>query len=423
MHPHTETPAGDPIAIAQTGIRLRNEGNYPEAAQIFKALIDRFPERVYGWQELAVLQAAQGAGDQALRLFRQAARIDPTDFQSCKHLVLHEIGLGRLADARASLAAHQPRTARDRQMIEMYRYFVDYIEAYPERRALGLVDRFEKGGRFLPPAMVEERILAAVADKTPLSLIRLGDGEGAWLSLSPEDEAKFAPLYEANRRKTLKVWFGTDAPYESREFMASRGRLLKAVRDADVIGVPYGLRIAHEYRVLGLNGVASCVNILRALDPADAGKGYCSQDIHVDLHQSGFFPKLLGLPVDVGVVSCHPDLGYRLAKRWGARVTRMLIVPEEMGFAEVADGLSAITGISGLSEPHFPLVYNRILEKLLGGAGQARVWLVAAGYFGKIYCDAIRDGGGVALDVGSIVDGWCGNVTRPYLQSIAAYRL
>jgi hypothetical protein len=415
--------ASDPLAMAQAGILLRERGEYGEATRIFKGLMDQFPHLVYGWQEMAVLLALQGAMQQALRLFSQAARIDPTDFQSCKHLILHQIRLGLLNEARVSLRAHQPSAPEYQELVAVYNDFINYIEEHPESFALKLIDSFEKGDRFLSPALVEERILSAVEAKTPLSLIRLGDGEGAWFFMPPAEEQKYARLYEYNRRKTLKVWFGTDSDYKSPSFMASRQHLMNAIQNADLVGIPSGLRIIHEYKVAGLNGVSSCVNIVRRLDPAAPTTQYCSQDTHIDLHLRGFFPKLLATPMDIGIISCHPDLGYRLAKSWGARVVQMLIVPEEMGFTAVHEGLSAITGVSGMSDPHFPIVYNRTIEKLRRDASRARVWLVAAGYFGKIYCGAIRDAGAIALDVGSIVDGWSGAVTRPYLTGIDHFRL
>jgi hypothetical protein len=55
------------------------------------------------------------------------------------------------------------------------------------------------------------------------------------------------------------------------------------------------------------------------------------------------------------------------------------------------------------------------VERLRREAQQATIWLIAAGYLGKIYCDEVREAGGIALDVGSVVDGWCGKLTRPTL--------
>ena len=40
------------------------------------------------------------------------------------------------------------------------------------------------------------------------------------------------------------------------------------------------------------------------------------------------------------------------------------------------------------------------------------VFLVAGGLLGKIYCDRIRELGGIALDIGALADAWMGHNTR-----------
>jgi hypothetical protein len=40
--------------------------------------------------------------------------------------------------------------------------------------------------------------------------------------------------------------------------------------------------------------------------------------------------------------------------------------------------------------------------------------LIGAGYAGKVIVDEARRRGGVALDLGSIFDGWLGHHTRSY---------
>ena len=39
--------------------------------------------------------------------------------------------------------------------------------------------------------------------------------------------------------------------------------------------------------------------------------------------------------------------------------------------------------------------------------------LVGAGALGKAYCEAVRQQGGVAVDIGSGFDGWAGVMSRP----------
>jgi hypothetical protein len=416
----------DPLHRAKAGIELRERGDHAAAEAIFQALIERFPHSVYGWQEMGVLQAMRGQAQEALRLFAQAVDCEAAGFLTRRHLVLQQVKLGLIDDAERSLRAHPPGPPPVPGQIAVLEDFVAFVHAFPQERGVQLARSFEFGGHWLEVRQVEQRIFDALAAGAPLSFIRLGDGEGAWLPVDRDDEARFARLYEANRRDTLQVWFGHDGDYGRASFMATRERLRLAVDQADIIGIPYPARMAHEYRVASVRGVSACVNIMRCLNAArDGGRGaaYCSHDMHLELHLGDFFRRLAAMGVTFGVISCHPELGYRLVKAFGAKVVRMVVVPEEMGFTKVDPRLSPITGISGMTESHFPLAFDRITMRLAAEGGAAQVWLVAAGYLGKLYCDTIRSAGSIALDVGSIVDGWCGTVTRPYLEKIEQFRL
>jgi hypothetical protein len=102
--------------------------------------------------------------------------------------------------------------------------------------------------------------------------------------------------------------------------------------------------------------------------------------------------------------------------RTGARVEFSHLVPEEKGMINVL-------GSNGVRRSHFPLVYNDIVSNLRRESQQGRVWIVAAGILGKRYCAEVRAQGGVALDVGSIVDGWLGKATRPTFRVMSEFAL
>lgn len=407
----------DPRELADAGIRLRDSGAYHQAEEIFQSLIDRFPDVVYGWQEMAVLRCATGRQDEALALLRRGVEVDPSDLLTRKNLAFLLLAQGDADEAKTVLSAHFRENAPAGAAVNALVQFIDFVIESPREPMLELIEHFEQSGCYLPPEAVGARIIRAVESHEPFSLIRLGDGEGAWLHISEADETRFADLYEANRRAILRIWFGSDALYSSRSFVALGSRLTKLVQQTDLIGLPSGLRLASEYRTQSIRSIPSCVNILRnlraRLESAHPAS-YCGQDIHLDLHLSGFWRALLSMPFTFGVVSCHPGLGYRLARSFGSRVVRAIIVPEEKGFSQIA-------GISGMSEPHYPRAFIRTVERLRREAQQAMIWFIAAGYLGKFYCDAIREVGGIALDVGSIVDGWCGKVTRPTMKEIKRF--
>ena len=77
---------------------------------------------------------------------------------------------------------------------------------------------------------VYRQIKAAIADKTPFSLIRLGDGEARLIGY-PEHVSK------NELDKTLRYWYGEFKP-TIEQVMRLRSELMTACQNADVLGLP-----------------------------------------------------------------------------------------------------------------------------------------------------------------------------------------
>ena len=60
---------------------------------------------------------------------------------------------------------------------------------------------------------------------------------------------------------------------------------------------------------------------------------------------------------------------------------------------------------------HFPDRFFELKQKL-SVPFRGAVFLVGAGALGKIYCHWIKQRGGIALDIGSMCDGWQGTTGR-----------
>lgn len=288
-----------------------------------------------------------------------------------------------------------------------------------------LADRFDSLPRRFPAFRIDtawnedsaikviDRILEHWNERRPFSLIRLGDGEGNFLPY-PSAWSHFADL---DRLSVQYLWWGERrlAPEDEAQISAL---LCRAIRHADVVGVPdisrlcFGMPLpAPESLYQSWHDYRGILAILDQLDSETAtGNGplfrpsqmISSCNLHIDLASWGLYDRLFASIRQVSVISCHDALPAKLAERFGLSVSRFVRIPHERKFGE-AFGY-------GDDGDHYPDTFRRLRRDLNAEPGE--VFLVAAGILGKIYCDWIRDAGGLALDLGSVVDGWCGFNTR-----------
>jgi hypothetical protein len=135
--------------------------------------------------------------------------------------------------------------------------------------------------------------------------------------------------------------------------------------------------------------------------------------MHTDLDQWDLYRQMLAPVSSISVVSCH-DLAQTLAERFGIAVRGWFAVPPEHQYAGMFHPSSAAA-----SEPFYPAMFDRIMENLAPLPGE--VFLVAAGFLGKLLCDRIRERGGLALDIGSTADMWLGYATRSETPGAQAF--
>lgn len=248
-------------------------------------------------------------------------------------------------------------------------------------------------------------IVDAADDRRPLSLIRLGDGEGVLLPYRSEHAA----LQQADRLATRRVWWGDSANVDMDEI----GRWLRdAAIESDIVGIPD----VHRACITLLNrstghvteGGRSARGLLAAIDfstceLAKHVQAITSCHIHQSFSYWGIWDLLLPRIGRLSLITCHAGLASALATNHGVTIGTVHLVPPEHKYATGFDAERA--------DRHFPVVFNELREKLANvEPGQA--FLVAAGVLGKVYCSWIKQAGGIAIDIGSAADFWCGHETR-----------
>jgi hypothetical protein len=230
---------------------------------------------------------------------------------------------------------------------------------------------------------VVERTGLALKTRTGFSLIRLGDGESTILRYPEDREPRDAQL---NR------WFGhSDFPPEDLEKMAQQ--LRRATRNADILGLP---RPSQVEKLLRFRRVYDAIEQYNLVLPSQL---LTDAAVHSYLQWSGALNHLLRGQEHLGVIGCR-DIGPLIADAFQLGSVRMYLVR----------GVSKFPG--SVSQPHWPDGYLEVMQQL-DEIRAGTPFLVGAGVLGKLYCDRIKAKGGIAIDIGSVLDGWAGIPSRP----------
>jgi hypothetical protein len=226
-------------------------------------------------------------------------------------------------------------------------------------------------------------VCTAISDGQPLSIIRLGDGEGTAMHQPTRGEKELESSYS--------TWFGEQYLSQA-ELGDIRDRLHVACANANILGLPSRF----QYNVREQYG-----RVFRALKGWELPKQHqilADANLHWYLQFSGAMIRILQARAIVGVIGCR-DIETRLKSSFEVRRVRTWIVRGESQFP----------GTEG--EPHWPDGFCRVMESLeVTEPGQP--FLIGAGGLGKIYCHRVKQLGGVAIDVGSLLDAWAGVESR-----------
>ena len=250
-------------------------------------------------------------------------------------------------------------------------------------------------------AFLAERIRAA----EPFSWIRLNDGEARFLLHLHPDLGASVPEREASAMARLiwYVWFGQDLNDVPKASVEALGRQFEtAIANADLLGLPSAEQLTGDKVHYGF-----CSGLERYMTRLFARSGpkiTTWAGFNLTLNEiDPFLSSLLNGLDFVGVISPHPDLAGRLQRLHGIDHIRSYDIPGETRLDRPREHSDRGT--------HFPAIFGRIMREL-EVPRRGAPFLVAGGLLGKIYCDRIRQLGGIAIDIGALADAWMGYNSR-----------
>ncbi|ESQ73900.1 hypothetical protein [Asticcacaulis sp. AC402] len=402
----------DPLDFVRIGIHLRDVELFDPATRMFDFVLKRDPGHGAACYELAWLHMLHGRHVEAFLALEPGLERNLSDARALSLAIRLLFGMGSKTYTQAMIGQLK-HVQPNHPALAWHEAFNDYVSTFSEKIAVMACLKVERLPAYLKEPAVATRIEEALRVRAGFSLIRLGDGEGAFLRLSDADERSYCGLYRYNRLDRSHVWFNGTIDIYASGFAETAFGLDKVIENADVAGLPYKTWIEHEYRIVSPTGISSLVNVFRLLATfsPNPARFYTAQRIHIELARSGALKRIIQSQKDIGLIACHPALPAFIRDTYGVEVSDFHRIPGEKLFETIIGG-EAAAGI------HYPDRFNAIMDSLGRADLSGKLYLVAGGILGKFYCDRIKKSGGVAVDVGSLVDAWIGANTRPGYESL-----
>lgn len=234
----------------------------------------------------------------------------------------------------------------------------------------------------------KENIISILRGKEPVSIVRCGDGEGIILNAFSSVQA----LDLANTA-VLKRQLGFEPPIS--HIKEIRDNLVSCYKNADIIGIPNHTQETNSHW-------RKTIGILYNNVPEAENKAKCDIDVAYQMLEDDSYQRLLMNRKRLYYISCR-DLDEGFKNRYNIAYTNRFHIPPEKKFTTDDDPV-----------PHYPDYFNKVQKWMdhFNKEQEPHLLLVGAGVIGKIYCNWWRDRGGIAMDVGGVMDSWYGRVTR-----------
>ena len=341
-----------------------------------------------------VLRLAAATSREDYEKWRQALRLTPLEALKIAEIDVaagHEQGLTHKASVQ-----RLSKTVPSHLRRELDTSIVPFFDRH-ETRMRWMDCRLDAETRLAFLEHIKEKLQTG----QPWSLIRLGDGESyAWQGTLPAERIAMRE----------RIWWGEELDPEKRREISEK--ILDAIEHADVLGVPSIFRFIRDtteslksYREH--HSISGLVHVLEGVDSLSETDREFTED---RIHQ----------------VVCDLPSIIDIAKAARKVVVVSSILPERLKpalqkYIDAADIHCAMvpthTKTKGneqyvISDRPLPFLYEQIDAELAGQVEPGTLVIVAAGSIGKIFCETARRRGGVALDVGSMVDYWVGVKTR-----------
>ena len=238
----------------------------------------------------------------------------------------------------------------------------------------------------IPHSSLLSCIKEAIKNKSAFSFVRLNHCENRLIGQGitfPKEEADI----------TYKRQFGFVLNEEDTNYISHR--IKASVKGADIIGVPDKKpNTTDKLHLLENTTFFHLANFSLVKN-----QSFINVNTHYYLGQSEEFKDILKSCMHLVAITCRDVKELRSSLD---RSIDVLKIPAQSHFSDNLDE----------AEKHFPDRFFDIEKEIKKIVNPGSVVLIGAGILGKIYCDIVKNSGGIALDVGSLMDAIAKKDTR-----------
>lgn len=236
--------------------------------------------------------------------------------------------------------------------------------------------------------------LTRIRRRAPTAVIRFGEGEGRVLAADLQDPASIRVAANKLKRQTGRR-YGLD------DVLRIRSMLTRAFDRADIVGLRGSSSFSEEHRMwVARIEAAFAERIAAGRPPAFVTHCLLNNPLRDNL------ATLLAGQDRISVISCR-EIAPVLSDQYGIADVATYQVPSQFIMRGVDDEYEAqLHAVAFWPDFYFELRRRLVVRE------PGEIFLVGAGILGKELCIRIRELGGIALDMGSCLDGLAGKVTR-----------
>jgi len=255
---------------------------------------------------------------------------------------------------------------------------------------------------FLDADGVVDKISKAIASRKPFSFVRLGDGEGNLIARFQYSDNLFIDDYY---NRILQIMFGNDFSLFDSFGIRVKDDFLYSLGSADVLGycANFELNLSRSRSFISDRVLAGQLATVNYVKNEYQRRKLCVSTavaIHNPVSIRKLFNTLRGQNF-LGLICCHDNLKGKIQRNFDIA---NVIHHKTPGEAKTIGGLGKVSS-------HFPNEFEDIVRQIKVPY-EGAVYLVGAGLLGKVYCGEIKKQGGIAIDIGSVMDALAGVKTR-----------